>query len=1037
MKRSTILFIISFIIFFNFTFLKSQTIFNDSFEKGSKWSGDKSKYSLDNKNVKEGSSSLFIEHPNYQQSSILSNNIELKVGNLYKLSGFIKTESALTEEHQQYPTPLPACLSMESFPFTMNSTAVGNTKDWTKVEVVFIATKKEDKVSLNFGYNGPAKGKVWFDDIKVEEVDDITQYIPEETIKWYGKAFRFEDKGWIFLHIEGEPYNRGLQYGYLASSEIKEYITKYGTKKNLSNPQQGWSDYRFAADGMFLRKYDEEYLTEMKGIADGFNKAGLKVFDRNLDLVDVVTLNSAIDIEYSIDALTITPTPLTGKSFLSAEDELALQDRLHKCSSFLANNKATKDDRIVFMQMFMWNGYMGPHWNFIVDVVPTKGNRLVYETFPGGIHSGADFYINSKGIMIGETTVNQTPFNPNGIPQSNRIRKAAQYANSIDDVVSILTKDNNGLYTNDWLIGDTKTDEVAILNLGTYKYKVWRSGNNDWYGDQKDWYWSDNNNKSMDVRKEYVVNESNAPYDLLFKPVNRDIAFTQYYKDNYSKIDAISAINLINSSPINRPHACDGKVTTSEMAEQMMFFANYGKVTMREMFVNENGRIPDMPGAIPKFSLGYTVISPILFTERIKKLKQRNELEEKELSRQTEEVKNIFNFDKAELWHNTVYPASDKENWFVSSTAAYWNMLNANPGGAKGLTFIQNELSELNARLNYLNLKEGNVVPENTKVAYDQHKFYQIPRIRGTYFLHQVRLKIGNDAFSKAMNKIHTDFNAKDVTNKDILNAFNNASDTNINYLYEQWIKSDEIPNVKFSADYTNDKLNVNVKQNKLFKFITNLDIYTNKKIITKKLDVNSDNQNFTFELKEKPVKVIFNSENNIPLNREDYFTFSNFSDDFSNTIITYGTKNQVEANHTIALRFQKMAGDKFTEILLPVKKDAEVSIEEFKNKDIIILSTSTDNSLLELIQKEGLIIGKNYFEWNGKKYNNNDDGFFAAIPNPLNPEKAIYIYVSNSALELFNMTKNLNRIPSWGIFKKDQLVDKGYNLPAGTTIIF
>ena len=77
----------------------------------------------------------------------------------------------------------------------------------------------------------------------------------------------------------------------------------------------------------------------------------------------------------------------------------------------------------------MWWGYTGPHWNIICDVVPEKGNRLVYETFPGGIHSGADFYINSSGIMIGETTVEQTPFNPEGSPQSNRIRKAAQYAN--------------------------------------------------------------------------------------------------------------------------------------------------------------------------------------------------------------------------------------------------------------------------------------------------------------------------------------------------------------------------------------------------------------------------------------------------------------------------------------------------------------------------------------------------------------------------------------------------------------------------------
>ena len=70
--------------------------------------------------------------------------------------------------------------------------------------------------------------------------------------------------------------------------------------------------------------------------------------------------------------------------------------------------------------------------------------------------------------MIGDILVGQTPFNVDGSPQSNRIRKAAQYANSIDDVVKILT-DNSGMYTNDWLIGDTKTDEIAVLLLRNKK----------------------------------------------------------------------------------------------------------------------------------------------------------------------------------------------------------------------------------------------------------------------------------------------------------------------------------------------------------------------------------------------------------------------------------------------------------------------------------------------------------------------------------------------------------------------------------------
>jgi len=31
-----------------------------------------------------------------------------------------------------------------------------------------------------------------------------------------GKGYRYNIQGWVYIHIEGEPYERGYQYGYLA-----------------------------------------------------------------------------------------------------------------------------------------------------------------------------------------------------------------------------------------------------------------------------------------------------------------------------------------------------------------------------------------------------------------------------------------------------------------------------------------------------------------------------------------------------------------------------------------------------------------------------------------------------------------------------------------------------------------------------------------------------------------------------------------------------------------------------------------------------
>src|SRR5205085_11408184 len=66
-------------------------------------------------------------------------------------------------------------------------------------------------------------------------------------------------------------------------------------------------------------------------------------------------------------------------------------------------------------------------------------------------------------------------FDSTGVPEFIRARKAVQYVNIIDDVINIFLKGNNGGYANDWLIGDTKTNEVAKFELGLKDYRVWRS----------------------------------------------------------------------------------------------------------------------------------------------------------------------------------------------------------------------------------------------------------------------------------------------------------------------------------------------------------------------------------------------------------------------------------------------------------------------------------------------------------------------------------------------------------------------------------
>lgn len=1034
------------VIFLIITLTNSQAqnkieIRNSSFETGTITPADwqiPSNAELDNFEPHSGSRSIKIIHDDWNSAEILSDPVQLKIGHLYKLSAWIRTENALTNPIDRYPTPVAACISMESMPFTNHSPSVGDTKKWTNVEVYFIASTKTDRVKLSFGYNGKAKGKVWFDNIELQKVEDITEYIPYENVKWFNNGFRYDDKGWIFVHIEGAPYERGYQYGYLVADEMGEYIMKLGYGKDKNEPEKAWNELRYVAEAFMLNKYDEEYVTEMKGIADGANKAGATIFKRKYDLIDVVAMNSYIDIDYSKDAVYNTPNALSGHSFLKSEDELNIPNRLHKCSSFLANNTSTTDGRILFGQLFMWNGYSGVHWNVICDVVPTEGHRLVYETYPGGIHSGADFYINDSGIMIGETTVGQTPFNSEGSPQSNRIRKAAQYAESVDDVVKILTTNNNGMYTNDWLIGDTKNNEIAVLTLGTYKYKLWRSSKNEFFGDTKDYYWCNNNNKDPEVRKEYISNPDNAPYDLVFAPWNRDLAFNDFYKEFKGKMNSIAGVNLIATSPINRPHACDGKITTSDMAENLVFLAHFGKVTLREKFVGENFRIADLPGATPHLSLGYSIVSPVFISQKLKELRDTKNsialLHNRNVKANSDEIISRYEFNERDLWINTVYPASESENWFVSGTAAYWSFLKHIPVSESDiLKYSSDRMADLNCRYLYITEREGSIKPVDAERIYTGYNNYQVPRIKGTFLLHQMRLYLGNEVFSKVMNKVHDTYRGKEMTTDNFIKTAESVSGKELGGFINQWIKRDDLPDVNFDYSIITvdgaKKIKITITQkNKPYHFLTAVKITGANTEFYKLIEVSEKEQSFTYNFEDEIVSASFNPLYDIPVKYKSYYTWANIFDDWKSAKIVYGTAGQIEANHSLALRFSTAIADRFTEDIIPVIKDGELSSEDMKNCDLIILGSTADNEFLKQITGSlDLKVGKNNFEWQGKLYTGADDGLFLSLPNPYNDAKAVYLFISNSALELHQMTKIIVPMPQWAVFKNDRILDKGY----------
>jgi len=977
------------------------------------------------------------------EAALESAPLTLKVGELYRLSATLRTEGVKADALTRYPTALGACLSMASFPFTNASQSVAGTSE-QNISTLFLATSPSDRVRLHLGRNGKATGAVTFSAVKLEKVEDVTAFIPMETVRWAGKGFRYEMGGWTFLHIEGAPYARGRQHGELMADEIVRYMTKLGVQKLAADPAKGWADQRQMADALFFRKFDVEFLEEMKGIADGANKAGAKFKGRELDLLDIVTLNSAIDMSSLQDGLTHAAHPLSGRTFMTADDEMEKGGKGDHCNSFVATGESTRSGRFMLTQMFMWNGYTGTEFNVMLDVVPEKGHRLVMQAFPGGIHSGTDWYLNASGLVMGETTVGQTPFNADGTPQSNRIRKAAQYASGIDEAAAILFKQNNGLYTNDWTMADTKTDEGACFLLGTEKTKLWRTGAKgkpaDTPGRHKDFIWANNNNRDLAVRSEYGANPENAPADLAFNTWNRDIAWQEAFKAHGQKgFDIDTATRVMATSPINRPHACDAKLTTAEMAEKLVFIAHQGKTTLREKMVG--GRwIGDLPGATPHLTHGYTAFSPIWITAKLQAARAAWK-EEKPVkaspSPDLAAVKEAFGFDAKGLWAGTVLPDSDAENWFLSGSAAYWQMLKGLPATpAKAFETLGSSLADLGTRHLWLLAKEGAKAPLDTTTDYTRYGAYQIPRIRGLFALHQLRLHLGNEAFAKAMRKAHARFNGKPARTADLMKALSEGAGRDVAPILKPWLERADLPAPQVAArvEKTDKGFEVKLEVEQggyAYPFVAFVNLETEKGARLERVEIGNAKASFSFPSAEKPTRLVFNAGNDLPLGRSNFWVPGNVLDDWSATLLVFGTGREVEAQRTLALNYRETLADAMIEVLLPLKADAEVSDAELGASDLVVFGGPAENGLAARLQAEGklpLEAGSGWFKWQGRTYGRPDDGLLAAFPSPWNPKRMLVLLVSNSRTQQWAMTKAIPRgLPGWALYRGGEVQTKGY----------
>lgn len=408
---------------------------------------------------------------------------------------------------------------------------------------------------------------------------------PKSEIVEYGDGYRFTENGWVYVHIEGEAYERGKQHGYLVAEELKdikrslEYLTMWNTGKEFSYFVEN-------AERLFAERIDEEFIDEMKGIADGAREAGTEI-----SWQEILAWNG-------YEELTDYWWPNEEAGEYGSDDNI----KNEHCSAFMATAPYTEDGKIV-MGHNSWNNFeFGQFSNLILDIMPEKGHRIFMQSTPGYIDSFADFFVTDAGIMGTETTIGgYSLYDPDEDPEFFRIRKAMQYGDNLDDYVEIMKKKNNGGYANSWLLADINSGEIMRYELGLKYSNVEKKKDGYFIGfnapiDPKIRNLETSNSGYADIRRHQGARQVRLTelmekykekidveigekimadhYDVYLEKDNNPSSRTV---DGHYELDDRAYMSQIGRPLPYQPRgAVDGKVMDSDMAESLEFSARWG-----------------------------------------------------------------------------------------------------------------------------------------------------------------------------------------------------------------------------------------------------------------------------------------------------------------------------------------------------------------------------------------------------------------------------------------------------------------------------
>jgi hypothetical protein len=426
--------------------------------------------------------------------------------------------------------------------------------------------------------------------------------------------------------------------------------------------------------------------------------------------------------------------------------------------------------------------------NVWLDIQPDQGHRVAMQTCAGGIWSGLDWYQNDAGILLTETTIGQTRFDKNGTPLASRARKAMQYGDSIDAVVAILGKDNNGLYTNEWLLADTKTDEIAMFELGTARTKLWRSSRDEWVAGTKGFYWGCNNERELPIRLEQVASTADRPHDFSCHPTDRDCKWLELFDRWHGKIDQEFARLAFTTAPLAAAISFDAKFTTTALASRLQSVGLFGP-PRGATWMPRPHELQQYPEITPLVNHDWTLLGPVTVPGA------SSDAVDLALADPHHEAAEHAERDPKPAWRGSLLPAADQDLWLPIAFAAHEPLVAGELAEAADDRDGAHALAVFQARARWQRAVRtlGHDVPL-AKLQPDPRRpeWHELAAAKGVLLLEELRQLLGDEGYCASMDGFGVQHAGQRVAVADFRSHVERATGHALPDLWRRWL--DESP---------------------------------------------------------------------------------------------------------------------------------------------------------------------------------------------------------------------------------------------------